>query len=210
MNANHKPAILGVVLDLEATCNDQPRLPPEQMEIIEIGACLVRKDGEVLDEFQTFVKPSLPEPLTPFCIELTTIRQADVDGAPGFASAIGAFEAWLTACTEKYGEIHFWGSWGDYDRKQFERNAKLVGVPAPAFLGPLMHINLKNSYAQAVGARGKGPGLGKALRMEGMRFEGVPHRGISDAKNISRLLPFCLGLKESLASKRQRDGGYEK
>ena len=35
--------------------------------------------------------------------------------------------------------------------------------------------------------------MGQALRRLGLRFEGPPHRGIDDARNIVRLLPYALG-----------------
>lgn len=186
-----------IVIDLEATCNDKPRLPPDRMEIIEIGACFVDKQGRVLDQFQTFVKPSLPSPLTPFCMQLTSIAQADVDGAPGFVEAIAAFEAWRAQCVARFGAVEFWGSWGGFDRNQFERNARLIKASNPRFLVEIEHRNLKVLYAQAVGLEGKGIGLGKALNCEGIRFVGTKHRAIDDALNIAPLVPVCLGVTES-------------
>lgn len=186
-----------VILDLEASCNDAPRLHPDLMEIIEIGACFVNSSGEVLEQFQSFVKPSSNEPLTPFCIKLTTITQKDVDGAPGFSLAVESFESWIAKCIAQHGPVDFWGSWGDFDRKQFERNARLVKVAPPSFLGRIQHRNLKNLYGAAVGMKDRGPGLGKALNCEGIKFIGTKHRGLDDAINISRLIPVCLGLKQS-------------
>ncbi|MEN9576703.1 MAG: hypothetical protein RL514_4558 [Verrucomicrobiota bacterium] len=53
------------------------------MEIIEIGAVAVRaEDGVPLAEFQSFVRPVRHPRLTPFCTQLTSIQQTDVDGAP--------------------------------------------------------------------------------------------------------------------------------
>lgn len=186
-----------LVLDLEASCNDKPKLHPDLMEIIEIGACFVDRDGKVLDQFQTFVRPSSTEPLTPFCTQLTSITQSDVDKAPGFVQAVAAFEAWIVECEQKHGPVDFWGSWGAFDRNQFERNARLVSVPAPAFLSRIEHRNLKNLYGTAVGMKDRGPGLGKALNYEGIKFSGTKHRGLDDAINICRLIPVCLGLKPS-------------
>jgi inhibitor of KinA sporulation pathway (predicted exonuclease) len=50
------------------------------METIEIGAFLVETHSlETVGELGTFVKPVRHPVLTPFCTELTTIRQSDVD-----------------------------------------------------------------------------------------------------------------------------------
>lgn len=185
-----------IALDLEATC-DQPQFDRNQMEIIEIGACLVNAELKVVAQFQTFVRPVVQPQLSAFCTQLTSITQQDVEGAPGFVEAIALFEAWIARCREQFGAIDAWGSWGDYDRKQFERNAHLVNAPMPAFL-ELKHINFKARYAIELGLKDKGAGLGKALRYENLAFEGTAHRGIDDALNIARLLPVALGHRESV------------
>jgi inhibitor of KinA sporulation pathway (predicted exonuclease) len=185
-----------IVLDLEATC-DEPQFDRNQMEIIEIGACLVNAELKVVEKFQTFVRPVVQPQLSAFCTQLTSITQQDVECAPGFVEAIALFEAWIARCREQFGAIDAWGSWGDYDRKQFERNAHLVNAPMPAFLA-MQHINFKARYGKVLGLKDKGAGLGKALRYENLAFEGTAHRGIDDALNIARLLPVALGHRESV------------
>ena len=80
------------VVDLEATCDDQEQescaVPREEMETIEIGAVMV--DGhnwQVIEEFQTFIRPVRHPHLTPFCMQLTGIRQKRVEQAPAFPQA---------------------------------------------------------------------------------------------------------------------------
>ena len=49
-----------LVIDFEATCCDQGTIPPDKMEIIEIGAVMVDAgDLKPVDEFQSFVRPNL-------------------------------------------------------------------------------------------------------------------------------------------------------
>src|SRR3954453_22933067 len=84
------------VIDLEATCDENHVIPREQTEIIEIGAVLC--DAQTLapvGEFQTFVRPMRHPKLTPFCTRLTTIKQSDVDAAPGFSAAVQKMALWL-------------------------------------------------------------------------------------------------------------------
>ena len=184
-----------ICLDLEATC-DEPSFDIHQMEIIEIGACCVDSAGNVLSKFQAFIKPVVRPVLTAFCTKLTTITQAQVDAAPEFTVAIEAFETWLAACATAHGKPDLWGSWGDYDRKQFERNARLLELPQPAFLSEIQHVNLKARYATTQGLNVRRLGLGTVLRFyEHMTFQGTPHRGDDDALNIARLLPIALGFK---------------
>lgn len=56
-----------LVIDLEAT-TEEGGWPLEEMEIIEIGATLVRADGHEVDHFQRFVRPPqapLPDRILP-------------------------------------------------------------------------------------------------------------------------------------------------
>jgi len=177
-----------LVIDVEATCDQDHRIPREQTEIIEVGAVLC--DATSLQpraEFQTFVKPVRHPKLTVFCTELTSIRQQDVDSAKGFAEAMGQFARFLTA-QNAIGRFTFC-SWGDYDRQQFSRDERRLGVRAP--LGT-QHLNLKEAFLRRSGDDAK-LGVGQALRRVGLRFMGTAHRGIDDARNIARLLPYCLG-----------------
>ena len=57
-------------------------------KIIEIGAVKVR-DGEVIDRFDTYVDPEIPIPAE--IVELTSITDADVSGAPKASEAVKAF-----------------------------------------------------------------------------------------------------------------------
>ena len=77
-----------LIVDLEATCCDINSIPRSEMEIIEIGAVMVEnRSFEITDEFQTFIKPERTPKLTPFCTELTSISQSEVDAAPNFVAA---------------------------------------------------------------------------------------------------------------------------
>lgn len=173
------------VVDLEATCDDGGRVPRHEMEIIEIGGVLVEPVTlRVLDELQTFVRPVRNPVLTAFCTGLTSIRQSQVEGAPTFPEANAAMAAFLgdrkvTFC-----------SWGNYDRGQFEQDAAFHRVRLP--FDVRRHVNLKAVFSEALG-NARGFGLGGALRHVGLTFSGTPHRGIDDARNIVRLLPWILG-----------------
>lgn len=171
-----------LVVDLEATCDDRGSVPRDESEVIEIGAVLL--DGSTLQplsEFQTFVRPIVHPTLTAFCTELTTITQADVADAPLFpdaAARLAAFGAHAVFC-----------SWGAYDRNQLERDARRHRVAMPL---PARHLNVKELFARAAGDR-RSVGNGRALGRVGLERTGTHHRGIDDARNIARLLPYALG-----------------
>lgn len=173
-----------LVIDLEATCDDQGAVPKHEMEIIEIGAVLV--DATTLapvDEFQTFIKPVRHPTLTAFCTGLTTITQGDLDGAPRFPEAIDALREFIGDRDALF------GSWGDYDRNQFDQDARHHRVSLP-FGG--RHVNLKRAFSKALG-ESRRYGMAEALARVGLPLAGTHHRGIDDARNIARLLPWVLG-----------------
>ncbi len=173
-----------LVIDLEATCDDGGRVPKHQMEIIEIGAVLA--SGETLEplaEFQTFVRPVRHPDLTPFCTALTSITQAMVSDAPGFADAIEQLRLFMG------GGRSLFCSWGNYDRNQFRQDADYHGVALPFGAD---HLNLKQAFSDQLGTR-KRFGMAGALNKVGIHLEGTHHRGIDDARNIAKLLPWCTG-----------------
>jgi inhibitor of KinA sporulation pathway (predicted exonuclease) len=175
-----------LIVDLEATC-DQTGLPRSQREVIEIGAVLVDgADLSVMQEFQVFVRPVRHPTLTAYCLELTTITQAQVDDAPGFADAMAHFvEALVDGRETRF------CSWGQYDRKQLQQDCDYHGVNYP--LGT--HLDLSARFRQAQGINRR-VGLKDALAMAGLPQVGVQHRGIDDARSLARLLPWCLGLNK--------------
>jgi inhibitor of KinA sporulation pathway (predicted exonuclease) len=177
------------VVDLEATCDEHHRIPREETEIIEIGAVLCDRALAPCGELQTFVRPERHPRLTAFCTKLTSIAQADVDGAPTFVEAVKLVAGWLGE-RGALGQILFC-SWGDYDRQQIQRQERKVGVRLP--LGA-DHLNLKEAFRTRSGDDKK-LGVAEALARVGLGFEGTHHRGIDDARNIARLLPYCLGEK---------------
>ena len=175
-----------LVVDLEATTSDDGTLPPDEMETIEIGAVIVSAATlDVVDEFQSFVRPVRHPKLLPFCTTLTSITQAMVDDAPLFPEAFAALQAKLAG---RYPVV--FASWGRYDRLQLQRDC--IHHRVPFHLAP--HWNAKVAFSEAQNLPKK-LGLSQAVRHCGLSFEGTAHRGIDDARNIARLLPWIVGPK---------------
>ena len=180
MLPTHSSARHLLIIDVEATCDDAGAVPRHEMEIIEIGA--VMQDAvtfESVGEFQTFVRPVRHPILTPFCTGLTTIKQQDVANAPEFPDALRDLMDWSAAYDEP-----LFCSWGDYDRKQFQRDCDHHGVPYP--LGD-DHLNLKSVVADVMNLR-RSMGLGQTIERLGLTFDGTAHRGLDDARNIARVV----------------------
>ena len=165
-----------VFFDLEGTCWKDRRIKPN--ETIEIGAVLL-ECGEEIDSFDMFVKPQVHPVLSDFCTELTSITQVDVDAAPKFDEAIDCFVEWI-------GDARLW-SWGNYDRRQLERDCLLHGKDSSFLKG--RHYNFKQEFSRQRRAR-KQYGMTRAMRICGIPMTGTHHRGIDDARNISRIFTF--------------------
>ncbi|MEG0859816.1 MAG: exonuclease domain-containing protein [Pseudomonas sp.] len=174
-----------LVIDLEATTDDGG-WPVTDMEVIEIGATLVNRQGREVDHFQRFVKPRRRPQLTPFCRELTHISQANVDTAAPFGEVWGQFERWIG---HHRGHLQAWVSWGDYDRQQLLQEWQLHQLHS--VLADVPHINLKQRFAKARQLQ-RPLGLNGALQLAGLQFCGQQHRALEDARNTARLLPLSL------------------
>jgi len=182
-----------LVVDLEATCDDLGAVPRHESETIEIGAVLV--DGASLRpiaEQTIFVRPVVHTALTPFCTRLTTITQDMVEHALGFVAAATRLAA--------FGDGALFCSWGAYDRNQLAADARRHGIAPPLS----DHWNLKEAYAERAGTR-RGLGNQAALRRLGLEPAGTHHRGIDDARNIARLLPYILGRVSADAGRYRAD-----
>jgi inhibitor of KinA sporulation pathway (predicted exonuclease) len=166
------------VVDVEATCwPDQP--PPGMVnEIIEVGLTVVDlEDGRRLEKHSILVRPQRST-VSEFCTDLTSLTQAEVDRGLTFA------EACKQLATEHAAGTRRWASWGDYDRKQFERQCQATNTPYP--FGH-RHVNAKAVFTEAYGLR-KRPGMAQALEIADLPLEGRHHRGEDDAWNIAALV----------------------
>lgn len=175
-----------LVVDLEATCSDDGSIAPEEMEIIEVGACWATESGVVLERFQHLVRPLARPILTPFCKQLIGITQEEVDQAPLFPVAARALQAFVNEVASK---DTVWMSWGNYDHKQLTRDAQRHGITMPLLIP---HQNAKRLFAKAQRI-GKEVGMIRACALTGIALEGQHHRGLDDAVNIARLMPWVLG-----------------
>ncbi len=183
---DHFPFLL--VVDLEATCDDRNNkpclVPKEEMETIEIGAVLVEtRTLEKVGELGIFVRPVRHPKLTDFCKQLTSITQADVDAAALFPEAAASVARFLS------NRRALFCSWGDYDKNQLAQDAAFHAMRLP--FGQ-EHVNLKKRFSEQLGEP-KRFGMDSALARVGLTLEGTHHRGIDDARNIARLLPWITG-----------------
>ncbi|MCP2339551.1 3'-5' exonuclease [Actinomadura rupiterrae] len=166
------------VVDVEATCWEGRRPQDQVSEIIEIGLCVVDLLArERVEKHRILVRPERSR-VSEFCTQLTGLTQDEVDTGISFPEACALLEREHSAHTRT------WASWGDYDRKQFERQTASVGVRYPF---GRRHVNTKALWSEAHGLRRK-LGMAGALEHAGLPLEGRHHSGADDAWNIAALV----------------------
>lgn len=173
-----------LVIDLEATCWNGPIPQGQVNEIIEIGICILNaQTGEISDPRGILIKPERST-VSPFCTELTTITQDMLD-QEGIS-----FEDACDIVRDAYeGHYNTWVSYGDYDRNMMQRQCKIRNIDYPLSHD---HINVKQLFYEIKDLRKK-VGMKGALNILNIPLEGTHHRGVDDAKNIAKIMDWCLG-----------------
>ncbi len=171
-----------LVVDVESTCWEGTPPPGEVSEIIEIGICpLDVASGTRGERRSVLVRPARSS-VSPFCTRLTTLTAEQVAAGVTFAEACALLRK------EFRSDRRVWASYGDYDRKMFERQCADFGVKYP--FGP-RHVNVKTLFA-LVNALPREVGMAEAVRIAGHELDGTHHRGHDDAHNIAGLLAVLL------------------
>lgn len=168
-----------LIVDVESTCWEPPGVQPKNQfsEIIEIGIAIVNiKSLKLIKNDSIIIRPQ-NSTISKFCTKLTTLTPEYVDQGMTFQAAMAVLKR------DYESESRTMVSWGDYDRKMFERNCKDYGCKYP--FGP-RHLNLKNSFTMLHGLD-KEPGMDTALDYLGLKLDGTHHRGLDDARNIANI-----------------------
>ena len=168
------------VVDLEATCWGEGMQPADQTsDIIEIGISVVDVEAaRIVSTESILVKPERSE-VSAFCTQLTTLT-------PELVAREGiAFQEALRRLKKDYdAPARIFASWGDYDRKAFERQCAAMQLKLP--FGPT-HMNVKTLHALSRPMPVE-VGMDEALSELGMPLEGTHHRGGDDSRNIAKIL----------------------
>lgn len=165
-----------IIFDLESTCWENDR--SKTREIIEIGAVKIDADKKIIDEFNSFIKPTVHPSLSDFCLQLTSIAKEDVETAQAFPEVISDFKSWVNLNQE-----YLLCSWGHYDKNQFKCDLKLHSLDSEWVE---KHISLKHQYSKIKNLK-RPIGMNGALKLENLKLVGTHHRGIDDARNISKI-----------------------
>ena len=181
------------VIDIESTCWEPQPPVGQESEIIEIGISVLNLDNMEIESMESILVKPKHSTVSPFCTQLTTITQ-DLLNAEGIS-----YPQAIMRLEEVYkSKQRIWASFGDYDRKMFERMAKLHKVDYP--FGP-RHMNVKTLIALGLGET-REIGMDGILTRLGIPLEGTHHRGGDDSKNIAKILREMMkGLRNTFSGK---------
>lgn len=174
------------VVDFEATCEeDNPA--GFKHEIIEFPMVLINtRTLEIVDSFQEYVKPELNPQLSDFCVKLTGITQKMVEEADTFPPVLEKAVAWLQerelGTKYKYAIL----TDGAWDMSKFLNiQCRISKIRYPQFAKKW--INIRKSYGNFYKVPRTQIKLSSMLDNLGLKYEGRPHSGLDDSRNIARI-----------------------
>ncbi|XP_017705561.1 PREDICTED: ERI1 exoribonuclease 2 [Rhinopithecus bieti] len=188
-----------IVIDFESTCwNDGKR--HHSQEIIEFPAVLLNTStGQIESEFQAYVQPQEHPILSEFCMELTGIKQAQVDEGVPLKICLSQFCKWIQKIQQQKNIIFATGvsepstsevklcafvTWSDWDLGVcLEYECKRKQLLKPVFLNSW--IDLRATYK--VFYRGTQKGLSGALAGIGIGIPQDEESGLDDSRNTALL-----------------------
>ena len=165
-----------IVLDLEwnqSTSGKNRELKSLPFEIIEIGAVKLNEDFQIVDQFQSIIRPVIYPQMNYISQEITGFTTSELKNGKRFPEVFNRFIKWC-------GEDKFlFCTWGPLDLTELQRNMKhyrLPMLPAPVFYYDIQEI-FSISNENEISRRS----LEYAVEYFGLRKEDGFHRALSDA-----------------------------
>jgi inhibitor of KinA sporulation pathway (predicted exonuclease) len=165
-------------------------------EVIEIGAVKLNDRLQVIDTFQTYVKPLNIE-ITERCRTMTKIQDKDIQNAPPFKHALEMFYLWIGK--QPYTMV----AWSQHDKKQIRNEANRKGynhnVVDKMFKN---HIDAQKLFRvvhnQITGIKNRDvTGLKKALDLLNINTENQHHKALDDSKDTVEIFKYIQWYKMS-------------
>jgi len=173
-----------LVVDVESTCWDgaSSERRHQESEIIEVGyALLDQKSFQISQNDHLVIQPENSD-VSDFCTQLTGWTTESLADGMSYEAACVHLRQKLSSRRRVF------ASWGNYDRRQFERQAESFRIPYPFGKS---HLNVKDLFVLLSG-RQHACNVETALKILNLNFEGRPHSGKDDALNIARILAVLL------------------
>ncbi len=172
-----------IVLDLEWNQGKkaQPDTDAISFEIIEIGALKLNEKFELLDVYESLIKPQIYNTMHKITAELVHLNMSDFKHARPFQTVAKEFLDWC-------GEDSVFCIWGVQDLTEWQKNMAYYHMP-PLSKGPIPYYDVQKLYSIYCGEEKKRAALHNVVLAENMTDEEVPfHRALGDAYYTARIL----------------------
>ena len=184
------------VLDFEATCDENLPETDFMHEIIEVPIVLVSvATAEIIDIFHEYVKPKMCPVLSPFCRKLTGINQTVINQSRSFVEVWKDLEKWIEGKrkldesdenreNQAITSLCFITD-GPWDFKKFlAKECRYNNMDFPTMC--VQYCNVRRKFSNFYGV--KRVNIELMLKNLGQQFDGSPHSGISDSRNIANIV----------------------
>ncbi|WP_419726936.1 exonuclease domain-containing protein [Terrisporobacter petrolearius] len=143
-------------------------------EIIQIGAVKLDSNLEIIDTFNTFVKPHIYREIHPFIKKMTNITNEDVKNAPCFSEAFSMFKSFIS------NENNILCVWGNGDLKELYRNINYYNLSVDNL--SCTYINIQHhASVYFKNPSGKSIGLQNAITLLELNEDKSYHNALNDA-----------------------------
>lgn len=169
-----------IIIDLEATCWENDRIPAGQkVDIIEIGICELNRTTQAISRKQSIYIIPERSKISKFCTDLTGITPKLIEEKGIY------FEEACGKIRDEYNSTTLtWAGFGNFDKEQIMEQCDYLGIENPFSEN---YLNIMHQF-KAYNGLYKMMGLKRALHAMNMDFEGNHHSGADDAYNAARIL----------------------
>ena len=143
-------------------------------EIIQIGAVKLDSNLDIIDTFNTFVRPNIYKEIHPFIKKMTNISNEDVKNAPYFAEAFSLFKSFINE------EKNILCVWGNGDLKELYRNIKYYNLSTQNLSSTYINVQ-HHASVYFNNPTGKSIGLQNAITLLELNQDKSYHNALNDA-----------------------------
>lgn len=149
-------------------------------EIIQIGAVKLDSNLDMVDTFNTFVKPNIYKEIHPFIKKMTNISNEDVKNAPCFTEAFNMFKSFINK------ENNILCVWGNGDLKELYRNIKYYNLSTDKLSRTYINVQ-HHASIYFNNPTGKSIGLQNAITLLELNQDKSYHNALNDAYYTSQV-----------------------
>jgi len=166
-------------------------------EIIEIGACKIDNEGNIVSKFSYVIKPKIYRKIDKHIYNVTGITQDELDNGIDFITALDLFEDWSAGY-----EIVTWGR-DDYPvlKRNAEYYKRKLNISVPIDIQMIYGFIYHNNENRQIN-------LHAALEEMNIKKEIIAHRAVYDAEATICIFP-DINEKLNLLDKKEIDRIFE-